>query len=267
MASIRNLSAMPSVWPLRVSMVGDRCMSRWRAFGRSCSPEFNAEQFADMYAQTVCYGLFAARNAKPTITFTRDMPPTISKTNPFLRKMFGYLAGQPDESIVWAVDDLAEVLNRSDIGAILRDFGKRTRRKTPLSTFTKRFSRPMTQRCARLAASTTRRNQWFPTLSEVDYLLKKDFGLPDGLADATKSGRPARMAHSAGRRTKSRYSIPPPEPLPSYTASLTIFTEHSAAIRGCGQAMFRNTCCHVYSIRVAHGSLCGGTYETGAATG
>lgn len=47
-------------------------------------------QFADMYAQTICYGLFAARcNASSNERFTRqnagfDLP----KTNPFLRKMF-----------------------------------------------------------------------------------------------------------------------------------------------------------------------------------
>ena len=36
-------------------------------------PDLTYEQFADMYAQTICYGLFAARcNEKPGTTFTRE---------------------------------------------------------------------------------------------------------------------------------------------------------------------------------------------------
>src|SRR5579859_1668314 len=79
-------------------------------------PDLDGEQFADMYAQTICYGLFAARfNAKPNQRFTREAAAYgIPKTNPFLRRMFSYIAGPDlDESIVWVVDDLAELLNRS----------------------------------------------------------------------------------------------------------------------------------------------------------
>jgi hypothetical protein len=77
-----------------------------------------------MYAQTICYGLFTARcNAKDTNLFTRqhaayDLP----KTNPFLRKLFAEVAG-PELDLMphaWAVDDLAELLNRADIKAILQ---------------------------------------------------------------------------------------------------------------------------------------------------
>ena len=153
-------------------------------------PDLNADQFADMYAQTICYGLFAARcNAKPNITFTREHAVyDIPKTNPFLRKMFGYIAGPDlDESIVWAVDDLAEVLNRSDMGAILRDFGKRTRQEDPVVHFYETFlaAYDPKMREARGVYYTPE-----PVVSyivrSVDYLLKKDFALPDGLADATK---------------------------------------------------------------------------------
>jgi N-6 DNA Methylase len=153
-------------------------------------PDLNADQFADMYAQTICYGLFAARcNARPNITFTREHAVyDIPKTNPFLRKMFGYIAGPDlDESIVWAVDDLAEVLNRSDMGAILRDFGKRTRQEDPVVHFYETFlaAYDPKMREARGVYYTPE-----PVVSyivrSVDYLLKKDFALPDGLADATK---------------------------------------------------------------------------------
>ncbi|MCI0491033.1 MAG: N-6 DNA methylase [Blastocatellia bacterium] len=152
--------------------------------------DLTEDQFADMYAQTLCYGLFAARcNARGGGRFTRqhaayDLP----KTNPFLRKMFSYIAGPDlDDRIVWAVDDLAELLNHTDIAAILADFGKRTRREDPVVHFYETF----------LAAYDPRmreaRGVYYtpePVVSyivrSVDHILRTDFKLPDGLADASK---------------------------------------------------------------------------------
>lgn len=152
--------------------------------------DLSPAQFADMYAQTICYGLFAARcNAPATERFTRqnagfDLP----KTNPFLRKMFDYIAGvNLDERIVWAVDDLAELLHHTDMEAILKDFGKHTRQEDPVVHFYETF----------LAAYDSRmreaRGVYYtpePVVSyivrSIDHILKTDFKLKDGLADATK---------------------------------------------------------------------------------
>jgi predicted helicase len=153
-------------------------------------PDLDAEQFADMYAQTICYGLFAARfNTKPGRPFAREYAAyDIPKTNPFLRKMFNYIAGPDlDERIVWAVDDLASVLAHTDMEAILRDFGRRTRQEDPVvhfyETFLAHYDSKMRE--ARGVYYTPE-----PVVSyivrSVDALLKRDFGLPMGLADATK---------------------------------------------------------------------------------
>ena len=152
--------------------------------------DLTPEQFADMYAQTICYGLFAARcNHEPSQPFTRqsagyDLP----KTNPFLRKMFNYIAGTDlDERIVWAVDDLAELLNRTDIEAILKDFGKRTRQEDPVVHFYESFLAAYDQKMreARGVYYTPE-----PVVSyivrSIDHILKTDFKLPDGLADSSK---------------------------------------------------------------------------------
>lgn len=161
-----------------------------QGFRQVLLPDLDAEQFADMYAQTICYGLFAARcNARPNTTFTREHAAyDIPKTNPFLRKMFSHIAGPDlDERIVWAVDDLAEVLNRADMAAILRDFGKRTRQEDPIVHFYETFlaAYDPKMREARGVYYTPE-----PVVSyivrSVDAILKKDFDLPDGLADATK---------------------------------------------------------------------------------
>ncbi|MBI3653275.1 MAG: N-6 DNA methylase [Acidobacteria bacterium] len=152
--------------------------------------DLTEEQFADMYAQTICYGLFAARcNVKDGSHFSRknaayDLP----KTNPFLRKMFSHIAGPDlDERISWAVDDLAELLQRADIAAILQDFGKRTRREDPVVHFYETFltAYDPKMREARGVYYTPE-----PVVSyivrSVDHLLKTDFKLAEGLADSSK---------------------------------------------------------------------------------
>jgi hypothetical protein len=151
--------------------------------------DLTAEQFGDMYAQTICYGLFAARCNSTGAHFTRthaayDLP----RTNPFLRKLFAHIAGpELDERIVWAVDNLAELLNRADIAAILQDFGRSTRQEDPVvhfyETFLAAYDRKMRE--ARGVYYTPE-----PVVSyivrSVDAILKKDFKLSDGLADASK---------------------------------------------------------------------------------
>lgn len=151
--------------------------------------DLTAEQFGDMYAQTICYGLFAARCNSTGAHFTRthaayDLP----KTNPFLRKLFAHIAGpELDERIVWAVDNLAELLNRADISAILQDFGRATRQEDPVVHFYETFLGAYDQKMreARGVYYTPE-----PVVSyivrSVDVILKKDFKLSAGLADASK---------------------------------------------------------------------------------
>ena len=152
--------------------------------------DLTPEQFADMYAQTICYGLFAARcNADPKERFTREHASyDLPKTNPFLRKMFNYIAGPDlDDRVVWAVDDIAELLNHTDIEAILKDFGKRTRQEDPVVHFYESFlaAYDPKMREARGVYYTPE-----PVVSyivrSIDHILKTDFKLPDGLADSSK---------------------------------------------------------------------------------
>ncbi len=152
--------------------------------------DLTEEQFADMYAQSICYGLFAARcNSDPSARFTRERAPwDLPKTNPFLRKMFLYIAAPDlDERIDWVVDDLAELLHHCDMSSILQDFGKRTRREDPVVHFYETFLSAYDPKMREL------RGVYYtpePVVSyivkSVDQILKKDFGLKGGLADASK---------------------------------------------------------------------------------
>ena len=76
----------------------------------------NEKRFADIYAQTIAYGLFAARFnmiKKSNEPFSRKTAGYyVPKSNPFLRKLFGYIAGPDlDERVSWVVDALAEVFS------------------------------------------------------------------------------------------------------------------------------------------------------------
>jgi len=112
------------------------------AFRETLIPDLTPEQFADMYAQTITYGLFAARVRVPVgQNFTREKAAwNLPRTNPFLRKLFNEIAGPDlDDRIAWLVDDLAYLLARADMVEILRDFGKRTRQEDPVVHFYETF--------------------------------------------------------------------------------------------------------------------------------
>jgi len=157
------------------------------AFRETLIPDLTAEQFADMYAQTITYGLFAARVRAPGgREFTREQAAwNLPKTNPFLRKLFNEIAG-PDlpQEIAWAVDDLAHLLGRADMSEVLRDFGKATKQEDPIVHFYETFLAHYNPRMRQ------RRGVYYtpePVVSyivrSIDHLLKTRFGRPMGLAD------------------------------------------------------------------------------------
>ncbi len=143
------------------------------------------EQFADLQAQTAAYGLFAACCRHEGVgPFTRESA-VFSETTPFLREVFGRIAGPDlDSRIAWIVDDLARLLDRADMAAILTDFGRRTRREDPVVHFYEDFLAAYDPQLREV------RGVYYtpePVVSyivrSVDRLLCDRFGLADGLAD------------------------------------------------------------------------------------
>ena len=142
--------------------------------------------FADMQAQAVAYGLFAARclHAGPPAAFTRESA-AFTQTAPFLKDVFGRIAGpSADPRIAWIVDDFALLLARADMDAILADFGRRSRQEDPVVHFYEDFLASYDP------AEKKRRGVYYtpaPVVSyivrSVDLLLRYEFGLEDGLAD------------------------------------------------------------------------------------
>ena len=80
---------------------------QYTAFREHLIHDIEPEEFADIYAETIAYGMFAARLHDKTLeTFSRhEALELLPKSNPFLRSLFGYIAGPDlDERIKWIID-------------------------------------------------------------------------------------------------------------------------------------------------------------------
>ena len=168
-----------------------------QAFEQTLVPDQSAEDFADMFAQTLAYGLFAARcNHIGPAPFQRlGAAAEIPKTNPFLRQLFETITGTVlnDEPYAGFVDDLAQLLADTDMKAVLDDFGRRSGREDPIIHFYETFLAAYDARLRKV------RGVYYtpePVVSyivrSVDHLLKTRFKCPAGLADTarTPDGQP-----------------------------------------------------------------------------
>jgi predicted helicase len=169
---------------------GGMLRQQLESFQRVLIKDLTVEQFADMYAQTICYGLFAARcNTDNVNTFSRETAAfKLPKTNPFLRSIFGQIAGPDlDDRISWAVDNLANILQQTEMAEILKDFGKRTRREDPVVHFYETFLAEYEPKMRE-----SRGVYYTPEpvvdyiVKSVDYILKHKFNISKGLADSKK---------------------------------------------------------------------------------
>jgi len=170
--------------------------------------DLSEQEFADMYAQTISYGLFTARCHIDEITlygkdkhavfhgmngktgeFTREHAAfMLPKTNPFLRSVFSHIAGPDlDDRVAWLVDDLVELLRLADMSQVLRDFAKKKGRRDPVVHFYETF-------LAEYDPKMRKKRGVYYTPDEVvsyivrsvDWLLKEKFGIKRGLADESK---------------------------------------------------------------------------------
>ncbi|OUI97573.1 hypothetical protein HK20_12960 [Acetobacter sp. DsW_54] len=162
---------------------------QYGAFRQILIAELSVAEFADMYAQTIAYGLFAARcnHAGPGFTRERaghDLP----RTNPFLRKLFNSIAGPDlDERVTWIVDELAEVLAKTDIAKILARFGKAKRGEDAVVHFYETFLAAYDPDVRELRGVYYTPEAVVQFIVEsVDYVLKTELDIPDGLADSAK---------------------------------------------------------------------------------
>lgn len=160
------------------------------AFKQQLLHNITIDEFADIYAETLAYGMFAARlhNTTPDNFSRQEALELLPKTNPFLRNLFSFIAGSNlDERIAWVVDDLAAVFLAADISKILTGFGKLTGRKDPFLHFYETFLAEYNPEKRKA------RGVWYTPeavvnfiVQAIDEVLINEFGLTDGLADTSK---------------------------------------------------------------------------------
>jgi len=169
-----------------------------KAFKEALVHDLDAGGFADMYAQTIAYGLLSARIADPQKKTVDDFTAHM-RTNPFLRDLmetFLNVGGQQGKSRGPGIDfdelgvsDVIDLLDDANMEAIVRDFGDKNRDEDPVIHFFEGFLQAYDKQIKK------ERGVFYTPQPIVSYivrsaheLLQTEFDLADGLADTTTWG-------------------------------------------------------------------------------
>jgi len=165
----------------------------YEKFKNNLVHDLSIEQFADMYAQTVAYGLFSAKLMDTDGSFElSEVVDKIPNTNPFLKDLIkGCLAYKKGHSLSFdelELSDIIKLLDNTDTDQILKDFNRQTGegKEDPVIYFYEGFLAEYE------SEQKKRRGVYYTPLPVVDFivravddLLKLEFGFVDGLADCT----------------------------------------------------------------------------------
>jgi hypothetical protein len=174
-----------------------------KAFQAALIHDLDARAFADMYAQTIAYGLLSARIANPKANTADHLAVQIPVTNPFLKELMetflhiggrrGKAGGPGIDFDELGVSEVVELLDKAKMEAVVRDFGDKNPQEDPVIHFYELFLKEYDaeERIQRGVFYTPR-----PVVSyivrAVDEVLCTEFDLEQGLADTTTWGEMAR---------------------------------------------------------------------------
>jgi N-6 DNA Methylase len=145
------------------------------------------QTFADVYSQTLAYGLFAAKIEAANKNFERANAYDYLPTNmPLLTRLF-YIMQDPNAivSLKWVLDDIVNVLNSTDIKSILTDFHAKTWSDDPVAHFYETFLSaydPKLRKDRGVYSTPTPVVAYI--IKSIQQILVKEFAIPDGLADS-----------------------------------------------------------------------------------
>ena len=157
------------------------------AFKETLISTLTPDDFADMYAQTLAYGLFAARCTLPNATnFSRHTAAeALPRSNPFLIQLFYHVASPTLETnITYILDDIATLLRNVPTEMLRTAFAAKTHLEDPVIHFYETFLAEYDpQRRVDRGVYYTPPQVISYIVRSVDSLLKTDLNRPDGLAD------------------------------------------------------------------------------------
>lgn len=150
--------------------------------------DLTEEKFADVYAQTMVYGLFTARVAHPEAFKDGEVASLVKFENPLLNEIYTRFREETDGEIdvdALGLADLSAQLAVTDVESVVADFGAKNKREDPVVHFYEAFLAKYDPR-ARISAGAF----YTPLpvvrfiVRAVDQVLKESFGLPMGVADS-----------------------------------------------------------------------------------
>ncbi len=156
----------------------------YEAFRKYLISGLSKEEFADLYSQTITYGLFAART-RSSDGFNRKLAyDHIPHTIGILREVFRFVSLEDlSQQMEWIIDDIAEVLAVTDVKKILHTYFHESRGKDPIVHFYETF-------LAEYDPETREKRGVYYTpepvvsyiVRSLHHILKEEFHLSDGLA-------------------------------------------------------------------------------------
>jgi len=157
----------------------------YEAFKKYLISTLTHQSFADLYSQTIAYGLFAARTRSEN-GFNRKLAfDYIPHTIGILKDIFRFISlGDPPKSLQVIIDDIAEILNVTDVKKILGDYFSEGKGDDPIIHFYETFLSVYDP------SIRDKRGVYYTPqpvvkhiVGTVHQILKTHFDIPDGLAD------------------------------------------------------------------------------------
>lgn len=153
-------------------------------FKRELLPNLQAKEFAALYAQTLAYGLFAARTLSGESGFSVETAAKRLKAIPLLASLFRNFEAHLDDRLGWVLSEIVAVLKRAPMDAITSYFQKRVGRLDPMIDFYEPFLQAYDAKTREVrGVYYTPESVVGFLVRSVDALLKRDFGLETGLCE------------------------------------------------------------------------------------
>lgn len=156
-------------------------------FKRALIHDLDDEKFADIYAQTITYGLFVARmhDDSPENFSREEAIRLLPSTNPFLQEMFELMVGRKMQPCLkWIVNDLVSVLGGSDLRSVLQSYG--AQQDVVLHFYEDFLTIYDPELRKNLGVFYTPKPVVNFIVRAVDHILQTDFGLTEGIANSDK---------------------------------------------------------------------------------
>ncbi len=169
----------------------------YAAFKEALIHDLTEDDFADVLAQSVTYGLLAAWLSRSKSISVKNFIDMIPPTNPFLRELLGMLFAFTGRKGIFDFDELGiqdviDLLNHSNAEAVKADIGKKTQSEDPVIHFYEHFLAAYDKK------KKVQRGVFYTPQPVVSYivrsvheLLQTEFGIEDGLASTVTWGEMA----------------------------------------------------------------------------